>query len=195
MGRGWKVVLVTIATLVAAPWVCADMTPVPCRTAGDPTSVSACHPADDQPWGSFNLPCSVIGGVDSVPVGFFAEVQGDAVQVSEPRPACILVDRQDSFGLCLYALLGLGLCKSAPCFKKMHIAFVPDWFHSGGPHQIGHSYSLDWDSLSAPVVCCAPSDHSPGQLSPPCRKCVIVALWRVSQFTSCALISRGPPRS
>ncbi len=135
-----------------------------------------------------------VADLDSFPVGFLPPPDPEAGYTSETKPAQILTDRQNSLTLSLYALLGLGLCRSAPFVKKLHFSCIPEWYHSGGPSQIGHSFAIPPDCLpSAPVIRflqpnCAGKDVTPQYFSG-----AIAALVRKSPFTPTTLASRGPP--
>ena len=66
---------------------------------------------------------------------------------------CIRSDGQNSLGLCLCALLGLGVCRSAPWVKKLSLTVIPEWYHDGGPRQIGHSLAVTPDCLCSSSAC------------------------------------------
>jgi hypothetical protein len=156
------------------------------------------HLPTDLPPASFsNDGVGLVGVADLgiLPGGFLSEPAGiEAGQASETRPAQILTDRQNSLTLCLYALLGLGLCRSAPFVKKLHLGCIPDWYHSGGPSQIGHSFAISPDCLTAaPVVCFIQPAGETEDVAPAYFSGAIAALLRKSQFTPTALASRGPP--
>ena len=109
-----------------------------------------------------------------------------------------LTDRTSSLSLCLSALISFGLVTSARHIKRLHFGFVPDWYHDGGPFQIGHSYVLSPDCLNNTTVYCfiqpdSFSENSQHQLYRLSRE--IVSLWRKSQFTPESISSRGPPLS
>ena len=99
-----------------------------------------------------------------------------------------------SLQMCLYALLGLGLCKVAPCLNKLSCSAVPEWYHDGGPWQIGHSLAVSPETLNPISVYCFVqpdntiklplANHQYGAMQPLLRK---------SLFTPCVLSSRGPP--
>jgi hypothetical protein len=99
-----------------------------------------------------------------------------------------------SLNLCLSALLGLGLFSSTHLVKKLSFGFIPEWYHNGGPAQIGHSYALAPDSLCpAPIFCfiqpiCTAEDSLIQH-----RQRTVMSIWRKSQFTPDVLTSRGPP--
>jgi hypothetical protein len=100
----------------------------------------------------------------------------------------------DSCGLCLYALMGVGLCAAPHWLKKLHFGHLPEWYHDGGPSQIGHSYAATPESLCCLQVCCfAPPVEPVEPLKPQYRLGTIISLWRKSQFTPAVLASRGPP--
>ena len=137
------------------------------------------------------------GDMGSACVGLLAPAPVNAADFAGSQPARVLSDRQDSLGLCLYALLGLGLCKSAPWVKRLSLGVIPGWYHDGGPFQIGHSLAISPDCLStAAVYPFVQSDSSTLDLVRQCRRVVVVVSvrWR-SQFSTSVLASRGPPHS
>ncbi len=190
-----------IAVLIGASAVCAishaDMMPLSppdaagCRQSPEvktPTDLGPASPS--APWAD----SSGIAGLDSFSVGFLPPPNPAAGQTSETKPAPILTDRQNSLTLCLYALLGLGLCRSAPLVKKFHFSCIPDWYHSGSPSQIGHSFAISPDCLTAaPAVCFLQPLGETEDVAPQYSSGAIPALLRRSQFTPTTLASRGPP--
>jgi len=115
-------------------------------------------------------------------------------QTSQTQRPIILTDEQSSVGLCLSALIGLGVCSSAHCLKKLHFGFIPEWYHNGGPFQIGHSLAVNPDtSCPAPVYCFVQPDRKAENYMPLSRLRDIVSLWRQSQYTPDVIASRGPP--
>jgi hypothetical protein len=147
---------------------------------------------------SSHLPVGLASIVDlyPLPTGFPLTPDAGAGQRRETKPAKIVADRQDSVSLCLYALLSLGLCQSVPLVKKFHVGWIPDWYHAGGPAQIGHSFAAAPDCLRPVPGCCfirrglRAADE---RTLPQHRWGAIVSLWRESQFTLSVLASRGPP--
>lgn len=122
---------------------------------------------------------------------------GGPFRVGDPtRAPHVLADRHSELDLCLYALLSLGLYRSAPWLRRLSLHSIPDWYHSGGPSQIGHSFAISPDGLSAaPILCLTqpePTAATP-DLRPQHRWGIAVSLWRQSQFTPTALAARGPP--
>ena len=118
----------------------------------------------------------------------------DVKQTSETQRPRILTDGQSSLNLYLSALISLGLCSSAHCLKKLHSRFISEWYHNGGPFQIGHSIAVDPDSICpAPVYCFIQPVHAAEDCVPQYRLGTIASLWRKSQFTVSVLAPRGPP--
>jgi hypothetical protein len=136
-----------------------------------------------------------VGDFDSRWWGGWAEEQAQIEPAGEPTHLHVLADRQNGAGLCLCALLGLGLCKAAPCVKRFSWGGIPAWYHDGGPYQIGHSLALAPDCLGpAPICFLQPEGLSPPDPAPNYGCTVVICLWRKSQFTPAVLAPRGPPR-
>lgn len=127
-------------------------------------------------------------------VEFLPRTNIDGRQTSEMQQPQILTDGTNSFNLCLSALIGLGLCSSVNFVKRFSFNFIPEWYHNGGPFQIGHSHAVTPETLyPAPACCfiqpaCAVESHIPQY-----RLRTILSLWRKSQFTPDVIASRGPP--
>ena len=115
------------------------------------------------------------------------------VRKAEGGSAPILVDRSSSFVLCLYALIGLGVFRSCHWVKRSSLGFVPEWYHSGAPRQIGHSHAVGPDALCPATACFIQPDGGAECDTPRQRRGMITALWRRSQFARCVLASRAPP--
>jgi len=169
----------------------ADMAPVSAPDAGPRQSSYVCGRTDLQ---YTNFPN--ITGLDLWSVAFLPRPNADVRQTSQAQYPPSLTDGASSFSLCLYALMGLGLVRSAPWVKKLSFGFVPEWCHDGGPFQIGHSHAVTANNLSLTPACCF---FQPARvvedLIPQYRLGTVVSLWRKSQFTSTVLAPRGPPLS
>ena len=125
--------------------------------------------------------------------GYPAEARPDVARTDRAQPLHIFRHEQDSLSFCLYALLGLGLFKSAPCAKKLSLGIVPGWYHDGGPFQVGHSFAVSPDCLCSAPACFVQPNNATDNPSPQYCHEMIVSLWRRSQSTPTALASRGPP--
>ena len=107
-----------------------------------------------------------------------------------------LQNEPGSLNMCLYALVGLGLCSSVHWVKKTHLSFIPEWYHDGSPGQIGHSFAISPDTLCPVPVCCFIQPESiiaNLYISNKYRLGTIKSLWRKSQFIPEVTASRGPP--
>lgn len=192
-----KTIAVLVAVLVATATVGADMVPLTPLDVGYRPSPQTCIPTD--PWlpGPSNPYAGFAGMADlgSLPVGFPTQPNAEAGPTGKTTPSRILTDRQNSLSLCLYALLSFGLCRSAPLVvKKLHLGYLPDWYHTGGPFQIGHSLAIAPDCLrSAPLYCFIQPDGAVEDCLPQYYRGTIASLVRKSQFAPTGLASRGPP--
>jgi hypothetical protein len=184
-----------IAVLVVTAAVRADMSPVSRLDAGRRQLLHVCGRTDLQ-YANLSSPSIFpsIADSDSWSVDFLPEANADIGQDSDMQKPQILTDETGSFSLCLYALLGLGLCRTAPWVKKLSFDFVPEWYHNGGPFQIGHSYAVAPESLCPVPACCFIQPvFTVEDSTPQYRLGTVTSLWRKSQFTPTVLASRGPP--
>lgn len=193
---GWKqFVAASIVVLATTVPLRADMTPVSSSNGGYRPSFPARDLTVAQPVGPFNR-FNGLGVIDlsAVPAWPSLSSQNHAEQLRQTRSLPILVDGQNSACLCLYALLGLGLCRSVPLVRKLSCGVIPDWYHHGGPFQIGHSHAVGPDCLcSVMVVCFIQPDCTARDFLPQYYWGTIASLLRKSLFTPNVLASRGPP--
>ena len=190
-----KLLIAVLGGLVATAAVNADMVSVSQLDAESRQSPRVCGRTDLQPTdfaGLFDYPS--VTDLNLEPVRFSPEVGLGIGQPPLTQDAQILTDGQSSLSLCLSALIGLGLCSSAHCLKKLSFGFIPEWYHNGGPFQIGHSLAVSPESLCPAAACCfvqpvwAVEDSLPQY-----RLGIVTSLWRKSQFTPAVVAPRGPP--
>jgi hypothetical protein len=190
-----------ITVLIGALAVCvishADMMPVSPQDAADswqsPQASTLTNLQPAVPAAPFS-DSSDLPDLDLLPVGSLPEPAADVEQTSEIKPAQILTERQTSLTLCLYALLGLGLCRSVPLVKKFDFGCIPDWYHGDGPSQIGSSFAISPDCLSSvPVFCFIQPDGRQDDSPPRYHFGIVTSLWRMSQSTPAVDAPRGPP--
>jgi hypothetical protein len=192
----YRLITVVLAVLVATVSVQADLMSV--ASSGTQCVGRACAPATDAPrrMGSFRAlgnSCDFDLGLRLIDPS--VEIETERREPTPPANLVILTDRFDSVDLCLYALLGLGLCRSGQWVKESGLAFVPDWYHHGAPLQIGHSYAVGPDCLCLNLVCFVQPETTPEDLKQERRQGIIAPLLRKSVFTSIPSVSRGPPHS
>jgi hypothetical protein len=106
----------------------------------------------------------------------------------------LTTDGQGSLGLCLCALLGLGMCRSVSVVKRFSFGVMSEWYHDGGAIQIGHSHAAPPDCVFSNSVCCFVQPEKSTEENSTLSGCAsIISRWRTSQFTPAVLASRGPP--
>ncbi len=188
--------LITVGlVLLVTTGVYANMVPVSRLDAGRRQLPHVCGRTDLQ-YTNLSSPSNFpsVGHLDLWSVEFLPEANADVSQTSEIQHPQILTNGPGSLNLCLSALIGLGLCSSAHWVKRLSFGFVPEWYHNGGPFQIGHSYAVTPESLCPVPVCCFVQPVCTVEDSiPQYRLGTVVSLWRKSQFTPTVLVPRGPP--
>ena len=190
-----KILSVLVGVLALTAAVNAGMVPVSRPDAERLQPPRVCGRTDLQPTdfaGLFDYPS--VTDLNLEPVRFSPEVGLGIGQPPLTQDAQILTDGQSSLSLCLSALIGLGLCSSAHCLKKLSFGFIPEWYHNGGPFQIGHSLAVSPESLCpAPACCFVQPVWAVEDSLEQYRLGTVTSLWRKSQFTLCILAPRGPP--
>jgi len=192
---GRKLITVVIGGLVATAAAYADMVPVSRLDAGRRQSPYVCGRTDIQ-YTNLSSPSNFpsVGHLDLWSVEFLPEANAVLSQTSEIQHPLSLTNGPGSLNLCLSALIGLGLCSSAHWVKRLSFGFVPEWYHNGGPFQIGHSFAVTPESLCPVPVCCFVQPVCTVEDSlPQYRLGTVVSRWRKSQFTPTVLVPRGPP--
>ncbi len=194
MTRRREIPAIVIGVLALAATLRAGMTPVSLSDIGARPLPCASAPTARA---SLNSPGPLVypslADLDLLPVRSLPVAHGDVEPAGETQPVQILTEGQNSFSLCLYALLSLGLCKSVPLVKKFSFGYVPQWYHDGGPAQIGHSFAVSPDCLCSAAVCFVQPDSPAEEHIPRYHFATVVSHWRNSQFTPAVLASRAPP--
>jgi len=189
-GREMLIISVVGALIVTAS-VHADMMPMSAPDIGCGKSPYVLYGQTDLRYSDFSKPFNYpsVADLDLWPVGLLPGPTADTGQTSELQNLRRFTDGPGSFALCLYALIGVGLCHAAPWVKKLSFEFIPEWYHDGGRFQIGHSHAVTPETLY-PMPACMVESHIPKY-----SQRTIVSLWRKSQFTPDVIASRGPPLS
>ena len=190
-----RCILTFIGVLVFAVSVRADMMPVSQEGAVCRQSPPSSDRADLQ---SENLPATPdftgLTDLNLWSVELLPEVHAQVGQTSDLQHLQTLTDGTNSLKYCLSALISLGLCCSGQWVKRLSLGFVPEWYHEGGPIQIGRSHALMPGTLRPAQACCfiqpycTEDNHLPQYFLK-----TVISLWRKSQFTPDGLASRGPP--
>jgi len=128
------------------------------------------------------------------PVPFLPKNNPDPEQANRSQHSQALTEGTDSLSLCLSALMGLGLCGSVHWVKRLHWGAIPEWYHDGGPLQIGHSHPVTPNTLcTVPAYCFIQPVCTAEDPLPQYRLGTIISLWRKSQFSPTVLAPRAPP--
>jgi hypothetical protein len=189
-----RISIAVVGVLVLGATIRADMMPVSRPESGYRQSLSLCdHAARPRTDLSSRIDCPVVADLYSLLAGSIPASCNEEGQACEVKPVPVVADAQESFTLGLCTLMGLGLYRSAPWVKRLSIGCLRDWYHEGGPHQIGHSYAVGPDVRPAPVVCFIQPERPAADS--PAKYCLgtVVSLWRNLQFASSLFASRGPP--
>lgn len=174
----------------------ADMVHTPgLDCAGEPVAAvcDSLHPLDANPLELFASP----GAADLAigPVPFLPKNSPDPEQANQSQVAQVLTEGTTSLNLCLSALMGLGLCGSVHWVKRLHFGFIPEWYHDGGPLQVGHSHAVNPNTLCTVPAYCFIQPDCTAEDPPPLYRLgtIILSLWRISQFTPDVIAPRAPP--
>jgi hypothetical protein len=195
MAAGQKLVVAVVMALAGVSVVHADMMPVGQARAVGPQSPPVCVPTSVQlaDVSDSRTHCPGAADLDLASVHLFPEADAEMGHVLKAESLHILAYEPGSLNLCLYALISLGLCRSAPWVRKLSFGFIPDWYHSGGPFQIGHSHAVVPNCLCETVICFIQPDRTAEDLSEQYHRGTMVSLMRRSHFIPAVLGSRGPP--
>jgi len=189
-----SVITALIVVLFIAGITCADMSLVPQMGTEHPQSPCIYNDTNLQYTSlssSFN--CLNAADLGLWSVEFLPQANADVGQASETQPVQVLTDGVSSLNLCLYGLIGLGLCTYLPRAKNLSLGFIPEWYHDGGPFQVGHSHAIGPECFCSAPVCFVQPDYTAEDISPEYYKGTIAPLLRKSLFTPNILDPRGPP--
>jgi len=95
-----------------------------------------------------------------------------------------------SAGLFISALLGAGAWHVVKNAKNVHLAALPDWYHTGGPGQIAHAVPFDLDFTILPAVIQASAASQDQTVIRFSQEPVPI---RLNQFFLVLADPRGPP--
>jgi hypothetical protein len=195
MGNRRRVISVLFGLLVFTASVHADMLSMTWQNdecLRSPRNINCVNLQCENTSSTYNSIC--IDDLDEWPIEFLDKANTDIGQDSRIQHIKGLTNGPNSLNFCLSALISFGLCCSTRYMKKMSLSFVPEWYHDGGPFQIGHSHAVMPGTLRLAQAYCfiQPDCKEDNPLTQYFIKSVI-SLWRKSQFTPVVLASRGPP--
>lgn len=190
-----RVVTAIVLGSILTATVHADMVPISKLDNGRCNSQVVCNQQDNQNPQLFNsIDFNITDNLYPSSGRFPQEANVSHKQDPQRQNAIELKNEQSSLVFCLTALIGMGFCGSAHWMKKHSLGFIPEWYHSGGPAQIGHSFAVTPDLLrTPPAFCFIQPVLDVEDFSKQLRLGVVTSLWRKSQYTPNILASRGPP--
>lgn len=144
----WKAIILGAAVVfISTVTVCADMVGTSCvdaRMTGYGISTRA--EANGQP-AATSEPVR-LGSLDmTLP----SEIPTNSTDAEQPPAVRSLPPAPGSLTLFLSALGGMGAWQLGRSARRFHLGFIPDWYHTGGPVQVGHVSAINPD-LTAPAV-------------------------------------------
>lgn len=190
-----RILIIAFAGLTLTGTVRADMMPVGGPEAGARPSATVDAATEGQ-GGPCDLPGFYrVADLNTFPLGSLPSTPKDAASVPplDTQSCPILTDGLDSFSLCLYALMGLGVFRSGHYIRRCSFSFIPEWYHSGAPQQIGHSHAVGPDAFCHAAACFVQPDAAPDRLMPLYRAGTTPILVHTSPCISDVLASRAPP--
>lgn len=186
-----KLIPVTLVALTATACVHADMV----STYPSDAMEAGVMPAEGSAGAVSSDADHIALDLSAIDLEFFPKAAILPEANAEETAECVmLLDRdRGSLEWCLYALMGFGLCKSAPLFRKISFGFVPEWYHTGGPYQIGSSSAVGPDCLCSAAVCFVQPDSYDADSTLRFGFVSDFQRSRPSQRAVAAHPSRGPP--
>lgn len=138
---------------------------VPNASAREP-AVSALSPCISGTSDAFQ-PFWATGTADADVLVLPASASGDARPLPDDRIVVELPPLPGSADLFLSAVLTVGAWQVVRSVRHLNLAGLPDWYHTGGPDQIGHAVAFDFD-LATPAACpyAEPTSPRPASLFP-----------------------------
>ncbi|HEY3242745.1 MAG TPA: hypothetical protein VGM03_05270 [Phycisphaerae bacterium] len=114
------------------------------------------------------------------------------VSAQSPQPTTYTLNLPGTPGsatLFLSAVLSVGALRVLRSAKDLHIGALPEWYHTGGPQQIGHTVAFDLD-FGAFLPC---SFEQPVSARPSFRRTYDSPLRCIAQCVRTITAPRGPP--
>jgi len=68
-----------------------------------------------------------------------------------PKQVIELPPPPSSMALVLSAMVSAGAWHLGRCARHLHLSSLPEWYHAGGPDQIGHAVAFDFDFRLPPA--------------------------------------------
>lgn len=186
--------VVIVGALALAARLRADMMPVSLPDIGSGALASILGPTESPPIELRSLPvCLNAVDRDLSPIRFLLPADSEIGRDSQTPRTYILRDDRSSFDLCLFALIGLGLCRLAPLSRKLSFSLISDCCHDDDPYPTGHGQAIGPDLRFTPALCVVQPDCRMPESLPPYDWEVTAILGRRSQCVPISHAARGPP--
>ncbi len=190
-----KIITTVMVALALAVAACAGMTPAsqsavtPAPSSHDLGRTTPARAEVFSLWADW----PGAAGLDFLPSAPLPGATPETQATCATKSPQVLTDNQSSLSLCLYVLMGAGLCRSLPLMKRLSLGCIPDWYHDGGPFQVGHSHAITPDLCPASLLCFIQPQSVTEDSRLKCDRATITSLVRESLFTPSLLASRAPP--
>lgn len=139
MLRAFRFNLTCVALLATSVCAYADLTPGIEQAAALRPFVGSSDTGIVQDW--------IDGGFTGI-----SEVSGPShFEADAPTNVIELPASPGSMGLFLSGALSIGAWHLVRSARNLHFADLPEWYHSGGPDQIGHAVPFDLDLTLQPL--------------------------------------------
>ncbi len=127
----------------------------------------------------------------AVGVGELPSIAFDGLDIPAPEVAVIeLPPAPSSAGLFLSAMLSVGAWQLVCSSRDLNLSALPDWYHTGGPVQIGHATPFDLN-FNALALCTFTQPETERTLAYVPRRDDRTR--PIDQLHSCSADPRGPP--
>ena len=194
-----RIFLITIIlVMVCGGSVRADMVQIVVQQAEQQAEYS-CAKQIETEWknlaGSYDNPVTHLIDFGLKTVQVASQTSTSTEQTHQVSPSLELKSEQGSLSLCLYALMSFGLCSAPHWLKRFSFGPVPDWYHTGGPYQIGHSFAAppDFHRTVKLILHFIQPNIIILDSIPRYQTRIVISLWRESQFILEKTASRAPP--
>ena len=159
------ILVVSIVLLGAAPAVRADLHPAVVPAADAVSGASSALPTDGiaTPPAAARLPADPAeilfrGGASwdwlhDSSAGPVASLPSGSADPPGPREVRDLPPLPGSAGLFLSAMLSIGGWHMVRSARHIHLGALPEWYHAGGPAQVGHAVPCNLDFSAWPLCC------------------------------------------
>ena len=131
------------------------------------------HARDAYPAAILTAPLPVAARISesgSIATAVATELAASFEPASQTEHVITLPPGPDSVLLAASGLLSLGAIQLGRNVRKLHFGLMPEWYHDGGPTQVGHATAWDLGfSHSAMPVCCFELPITAGSERPPAR--------------------------